>query len=104
MTLSARLPILLAQRFSILTDHSREINEQAEAHVEELRAAAQAAHERLNAGVARLRQQADATETPEPHDAESFPPETDPIFATREFDVPPQALGGLVNFDDEKDD
>ena len=26
-------------------------------------------------------------------------PEADPIFATREFDVPPQALGGLVDFD-----
>jgi hypothetical protein len=26
-------------------------------------------------------------------------PETDPIFATREFDVPPEALAGLVDFD-----
>ena len=26
-------------------------------------------------------------------------PETDPIFATREFDVPPQAVAGLVDFD-----
>ncbi len=27
-------------------------------------------------------------------------PETDPIFATREFDVPAVALGGLVKFDE----
>ncbi len=26
-------------------------------------------------------------------------PDMDPIFATREFDVPPQALGGIVDFD-----
>jgi len=26
-------------------------------------------------------------------------PEVDPIFATREFDVPPQAVGSLVDFD-----
>ena len=29
---------------------------------------------------------------------EGFPPELDPIFATREFDVPPAAVGGLVDF------
>jgi hypothetical protein len=26
-------------------------------------------------------------------------PDADPIFATREFDVPPEALAGLVDFD-----
>jgi hypothetical protein len=47
---------------------------------------------------------------PQPHDApvaheldDQFPPELDPIFATREFDVPPQAVGGLVSFDSEED-
>jgi hypothetical protein len=28
---------------------------------------------------------------------DQFPPELDPIFATREFDVPAQAVGGLVD-------
>jgi hypothetical protein len=36
---------------------------------------------------------------PEPEFEDEPLPEQDPIFATREFDVPPEALGGLVDFD-----
>jgi hypothetical protein len=47
----------------------------------------------------RLLPQAAPGEPPaEQLDDEQFPPELDPIFATREFDVPPQAVGGLVDF------
>jgi hypothetical protein len=47
----------------------------------------------------RLRPQAPADELPVPELDGQFPPELDPIFATREFDVPPQAVGGsLVDF------
>lgn len=37
---------------------------------------------------------------PEPPFEDEPLPETDPIFATREFDVPPEALAGLVNFEE----
>ena len=46
----------------------------------------------------RLRPQAPAGEEPAQAFDDQFPPELDPIFATREFDVPPQAVGGLVDF------
>lgn len=36
---------------------------------------------------------------PEPEFEDEPLPEVDPIFATREFDVPPAAVGGLVDFD-----
>jgi hypothetical protein len=50
--------------------------------------------------VVRLRPEAaDAPPALEPElDDQEFPPELDPIFATREFDVPAQAVGGLVDF------
>ena len=84
-----------------MTDHRAEITAQAQAYLEELRAAAAAAHERLRAGLARLHPQAPLDEAVPQVQFEDEPlPETDPIFATREFDVPPSAVGGLVNFDD----
>jgi hypothetical protein len=36
---------------------------------------------------------------PEPPFEDEPLPEADPIFATREFDVPPEAVSGLVDFD-----
>lgn len=83
-----------------MTDHRAEISAQAETYLEELRAAAAAAHERLRAGILRLQPQAQFDEPvpEEPFEDEPLP-ETDPIFATREFDVPAEALGGLVDFD-----
>ena len=82
-----------------MTDHRAEIIAQAQAYLENLRAAAAAAHERLKAGVMRLQPHAHVDE-PVPPPSEDEPlPEVDPIFATREFDVPPEAVGGLVDFD-----
>lgn len=83
-----------------MTDHRAEISAQAETYLEELRAAAAAAHERLRAGILRLQPQAPVDEPvpDEPFEDEPLP-ETDPIFATREFDMPPEVLGGLVDFD-----
>lgn len=52
------------------------LRQQADAYLEELRTATAAAHERLRAGTMISNQ-------PEPR------PEADPIFATREFTVPP---------------
>jgi hypothetical protein len=46
----------------------------------------------------RLHSQAAVDELPVHELDDQFPPELDPIFATREFDVPPQAVGGLVDF------
>lgn len=47
----------------------------------------------------RLRPQTSADDFSAPELEDQFPPELDPIFATREFDVPPQAVGGgLVDF------
>lgn len=84
-----------------MTDHRAEISAKAEAYLEELRAAAAAAHERLRAGVMRLHPQAQIDEPVPEAEFEDEPlPEVDPIFATREFDVPPEAVGGLVNFDE----
>jgi hypothetical protein len=54
-----------------------------------LRAAAAAAQERLRAGILRLEDQPQHDVVPE-----------DPIFATREFDVPPQAVAGLINWEE----
>lgn len=83
-----------------MTDHRAEINAQAEAYLEELRAAAAAAHERVMAGVVRLQPQVQSDEPVPPVEFEDEPmPETDPIFATREFDVPPEVAAGLVDFD-----
>ena len=83
-----------------MTDHRAEINAQAEAYLEELAAASAAAHERLRAGVMRLQPQAQMDDfVPEAEFEDEPLPEVDPIFATREFDVPPQAVGGLVDFD-----
>jgi hypothetical protein len=83
-----------------MTDHRAEINAQAEAYLEELQAAAAAAHERLRNGVMRLQPQTQRDDfAPEPEFEDEPLPEQDPIFATREFDVPPEALGGLVDFD-----
>lgn len=83
-----------------MTDHRAEINAQAEAYLEELRAAASAAHERLMAGVMRLQPQVHGDEPVPPAEFEDEPlPDTDPIFATREFDVPPEVVAGLVDFD-----
>jgi hypothetical protein len=83
-----------------MTDHHAEIDAQAQAYLEELQAAAAAAHERLKAGVMRLQPQAQFDDSvPAGHFEDEPLPEADPIFATREFDVPPQALGGLVDFD-----
>lgn len=82
-----------------MTDHRAEINAQAQAYLQELRAAAAAAHERVMAGV-RLQPQVQHDEpVPQADFVEEPLPETDPIFATREFDVPPEALAGLVDFD-----
>lgn len=48
----------------------------------------------------RLHPQAHADESVPQVEFEDEPlPEVDPIFATREFDVPPEAVGGLVDFD-----
>lgn len=82
-----------------MTDHRAELNALAQAYLEELRAAAAAAHERVMAGV-RLQPQVPVDE-PVPLDefVDEPLPEVDPIFATREFDVPPEALAGLVDFD-----
>lgn len=83
-----------------MIDHCTEINAQASAYLEELQAAAAAAHERLKAGVMRLQPQAQFDDFVPAGGFEDEPlPEADPIFATREFDIPPQALGGLVDFD-----
>ena len=85
-----------------MTNHRAEISAQAEAYLEELQAAAAAAHERLRAGVMRLHPQAQMDEPvpEEPFEDEPLP-ETDPIFATREFDMPREAAEalGLVDFD-----
>jgi hypothetical protein len=82
-----------------MTDHRAELSAQAEAYLQELRAAAAAAHERVMAGV-RLQPQVHVDEpVPQAEFVEEQLPETDPIFATREFDVPPEALAGLVDFD-----
>ena len=82
-----------------MTDHRTEINAQASAYLEELQAAAAAAHERLKAGVMRLQPQAQFDDFVPAGGFEDEPlPEADPIFATREFDIPPQALDGLVDF------
>lgn len=84
-----------------MTDHRAEIDAQAQAYLEELRAAAAAAHERVMAGVVRLQPQVRSDEAVAPAEFEDEPvPEADPIFATREFDVPPEAVAGLVNFDE----
>lgn len=77
-----------------------ELNAQAEAYLEELRAATQAAHERLRAGIMRLHPQEHGDEPALEAAADGFPPELDPIFATREFDVPAETLTSLVTFDD----
>ncbi len=83
-----------------MTDHRAEISAKAEAYLEQLRAAVAAAHDRLKAGVMRLRPQARVDDAvPEPEIEDEPLPERDPIFATREFDVPPEAVGGLVDFD-----
>jgi hypothetical protein len=74
------------------------INAQAETYLDELRAATSAAHERLRSGVMRSHPQAAVEEPPVNELDDQFPPELDPIFATREFDVPAQAVGGLVDF------
>lgn len=81
----------------LLTDHHSELAAQAEIYLEELRAATAAAHDRLRAGLLRLQPQAQDDE-PMLQGDDRFPPELDPIFATREFDVPPAAVGGLVDF------
>jgi hypothetical protein len=84
-----------------MTDHRAEIIAQAQAYLEDLRAAAAAAHERLKAGVVLLQPQAQVSEAvPEPPFEDEPLPEADPIFATREFDVPPEAVAGLVDFDE----
>jgi hypothetical protein len=45
----------------------------------------------------RLHPQAALEQLPVNEFDDQFPPELDPIFATREFDVPAQAVGGLVD-------
>jgi hypothetical protein len=82
-----------------MIDHRAEINAQAQAYLEELRAAAAAAHERVMAGVRLQPQVHDDEPVPPPGFVDEPLPEADPIFATREFDVPPEALGSLVDFD-----
>jgi hypothetical protein len=80
-----------------MVNHRAEISAQAEAYLEELRAAAAAAHERLASGVLRLLPQAHDDPVPqEPFEDEPLP-EVDPIFATREFDMPREALQGLAD-------
>jgi hypothetical protein len=82
-----------------MTNHRAEIDAQAQSYLEDLHAAAAAAHERLRAGVLRLQPQAQFDDAvPEPAFEDEQLPEADPIFATREFDVPPEAIGGLVDF------
>jgi hypothetical protein len=80
-----------------MTDHRAEIDAQAQSYLEDLHAAAAAAHERLRAGVLRLQPQAQFDDAAPAFEDEPLP-EADPIFATREFDVPPEAIGGLVDF------
>ena len=79
-----------------------EIAAQARAYLDELREAASAAHERLNSALLRLG-------APEPampfqgSEPAAEPPEEplvspsgdDPIFTTREFDMPPEAMHAL---------
>ena len=79
------------------------INAQAETYLQELHAAAAEAQDRLRAGLLRLQPQAVADDFAVQQPDDRFPPELDPIFATREFDVPAEALGGLVSFDTELD-
>jgi hypothetical protein len=82
-----------------MTDHRAEIDAKATSYLEDLHAAAAAAHERLKAGVLRLQPQAQFDDAvPEPPFEDEPLPEADPIFATREFDIPPEALGGIVDF------
>lgn len=80
------------------------IDQQAETYLHELRAAAAEAQDRLRAGLLRLQPQAAADHLAEQQPDDRFPPELDPIFATREFDVPTEVVGGaLVSFDTELD-
>lgn len=84
-----------------MTNHRAEIIAQAQAYLEELRAAVAAAHERLRSGFAHLfPQEAVGEPVPQVQFAQEQLPHADPIFATREFDVPPEALAGLVDFDE----
>jgi hypothetical protein len=84
----------------LLTDHEQEIIAQAQAYLEDLRSETEAVHERLRTGMLRLRPQAHDEPVSEPP-ADATPREADdPIFATREFGAPPEAVGdGLVDFD-----
>jgi hypothetical protein len=83
----------------------REIVERAQAYLEDIQAATAAVHERLRAGILRLRPQPEEREDepmPDPMAARS-----DPIFNTREFDLPTEIIStreahdAIVNFDDE---
>lgn len=83
-----------------MINHHAEITAQAQAYLEELRAAAAAAHERLKAGVMLLQPQAQFDDFVPQASFEDEPlPEMDPIFATRSFNVPETAVAGLVDFD-----
>jgi hypothetical protein len=76
------------------TDHKSELIAKAQTFLEELRAAAAAARERIFAGAARKdTPQTEHVDAPVP-----APVDADPIFATREFDVPPKALAALIDF------
>ena len=84
-----------------MTDHRAEINAQARVYLEELRAAAAAAHDRIRAGVHLHAQARTDDALPEEPAGDRPVAHADPIFATREFDTTPETAGGLVNFDAE---
>jgi hypothetical protein len=88
-----------------MPDHRAEIVALAQGFIEELQAAVAAAHERLRTGTLRF-----GAALPEEHAGEplSAPEdlvaarvrESDPIFATREFDLPAEVADSLVTFDE----
>lgn len=74
------------------------IDAQARAYLDELRAAVAAAHERVRSALLRLGAPAAASfAQPEPElpQEPGVPFGDDPIFTTREFDLPPEAMHAL---------
>jgi len=77
-------------------DHKAELIAQAQAYLQELQSATQAARERVFAGVAPPFGQAPALAADVPQSGQAMRLEADPIFATREFDMP---LAAVAFFD-----
>jgi hypothetical protein len=80
------------------TVHVQALLAQADAYLEDVRAATAAAHDRVTEGIRRLHPQAFVDEPVSAALVGGFPEELDPIFATREFDVPQAAVGGLIDW------